>query len=113
MSSNLSFLLSVGFVLLCLLYGGDLACINALHNELDAVAMAAGYKISMAGYLTDEVISFVEEEANAIIYTVGPEVAKLGESLIYMVEIEYQPIVISQDKLLISVRRSAVIGYYA
>lgn len=96
-----------------LLFTGDLAFVQAIHGELDAVALSAGYQISMNGKLTAEIKEFVLKEAGAEISVEEPYEGRLGESLNFVVSKTYQSLIISSEPLVISVRRSAVIGYYA
>lgn len=112
MSSNLGLLLSMFILIPMLLFSGDLACLSALHSELDAVALSAGYQISMAGSLTKEISDFVYEECGGSIYYVGDYAnPRFGDAIVFEVSREYKPFVIDDDYMTVAVRRTAVIGY--
>ncbi|MCQ2742842.1 MAG: hypothetical protein MJ239_06070 [Bacilli bacterium] len=93
------------------LFQGDLCFVEAIHNELDAVALTASYKISMCGYVSEELREFVRKEAKAEIYTVTPS-ASFGEALTFSVYRDYRPFVISKENMRISVTRTAIVGYF-
>ncbi|OPZ36027.1 MAG: hypothetical protein BWY98_00559 [Tenericutes bacterium ADurb.BinA155] len=113
MSYKLGLLLSFFFMVQVLLFAGDLACIDAIHSELDAIAVTASYQISMNGELTEATKKLVHDEAGAEIYLLSEGSAKLGDSISFGVYRDYQPFIVSKEAVRISVRRTAIVGYFA
>ena len=114
MSYKFGLLLSMFFLIQVFLYSGDLACIQSIHSQLDAVALTAAYQISMQGLISDSIRDFVASEAKAEIYYVDASQAKkgYGDTVSFYVTRNYIPFVISNEAITITVRRSAVIGYF-
>jgi hypothetical protein len=113
MSYKLGLLLSFFFMIQVLLFAGDLACIESVHSELDAVAVTASYQISMSGKITNATRTFVYQEAKAFVWQLSGENAKMGESITFLVYRDYTPFIVSKDAMRISVRRTAIVGYFA
>jgi hypothetical protein len=115
MSYKLGLLLSMFFLVQVFPLGGDLASITAIHNQIDAIALTAGYQISLQGSLTQSIVNMVQEEAGARIYYVNEEqrYKHYGETVVFLVSKDYKPFVMSHETMTITVRRSAVIGYFA
>lgn len=113
MSYEMGMLLSFFFLTQVLLFSGDLAAVQSIHNLLDATALTAGHRISIEGEITEEIRSFCLEEAGAEISYVQPPTGKLGDYVVFQLMREYQPLVISNKPMAITVRRTAVVGYYA
>lgn len=95
-----------------LLFSGDLACLEAIHSELDAVALTVGYQISMTGSITSSIREFVYAEAHAEIHCVSSCSPQMGEAMSFILARSYQPIIISKQEMTITVRRTAIIGYF-
>lgn len=114
MSSNIGTLLSIYFVIIIMMFSGDLACLSAVHNQLDSVALTAGYQISMHGAIDESIENFVYQEAKAYIRCLGNQCShlRLGDSMEFEVYRGYTPFVISSQPITVTVRRTAIIGYY-
>lgn len=111
MSYKLSLLLSLLFMVQVFLFQGDLCFVEAIHNELDAVALTASYRISMTGYVDESLREFVKTQAKAEIYVVSQDVS-FGDSIVFSVYRDYRPLVISKESMRISVTRTAIVGYF-
>ena len=114
MSYKFGLLLSMFFLVQVFLYSGDLACVQTMHSQLDAIAVTASSQISMQGAITPAIEDFVYQETGARIYYVDAKQSNkaYGESLSFYVTKEYLPFVLSDEKIAITVRRTAVIGYF-
>ena len=114
MSYKFGLLLSMFFLIQVFLFSGDLACIQSIHSQLDAVALTASYQISMQGAITDGIRSFVFQECGADIYYVDQkeEGKAYGEAISFYVSKKYLPFIISSEAIVVTVRRTAVIGYF-
>jgi hypothetical protein len=112
MAYKLGLLLSLFFVIEVIAFSGDLYFLSYIHSELDAVSLTASYEISMQGYITDYVKTYVQEKAHAYIVKVGDDTPRFGEALTFKVYRSYSPLIIANQTMTVSVTRSAVIGYF-
>lgn len=110
--SNIGVILSFLFVINAFLFGSDIINLQLLYANLDAVAMTAGHLIVEYGGITASIAEFVENEADAAIYCVNNCTPRYGDTYIYIVTTSYEPIVMSDEPMELSIRRSVVIGYY-
>ncbi|MDY0345716.1 MAG: hypothetical protein WCX85_04700 [Bacilli bacterium] len=112
MGSSIGVILSFIFVINMFLFGSDIINLQLVYANLDAVAMTAGHLIVESGGITEDVASFVENEANATIYCINNCTPRFGDTYIYIVTTLYEPIAMSNEPMELSIRRSVVIGYY-
>ena len=111
MSYKLAMLLSTVFLVSVFLLGGDLCLINATYQTLDAMSLTVNQRISREGQISQDTLSFVENNgANFVSVTSGTPA--IGETYVYRLEKEYQPLVIKKSTMKISVTRSCVVGFY-
>lgn len=114
MSYKFGLLLSMFFLIQVFLYSGDLACVQSIHSQLDAIALTASYQISIQGEINEAIEELVYREAGAKIYYVDEEQShkSYGESISFYVSRDYLPFVLSDKAIAITVRRTAVICYF-
>lgn len=110
MSYKLGLILSLSFVMSVLLLASDLLCVSMIHSNLDSLALTVSNRISIAGRLDNETISFVERE-NAHIQCLENCSPKLGDTMVYRIYRDYRPLIIAHEQIEVSVTRSAVVGY--
>ncbi len=110
--SSIGVILSFIFVINVFLFGSDIINLQLLYSNLDAVAMTAGHLIVEYGGITAAIVEFVESEADGTIYCVSNCTPRFGDTYIYVVTTSYEPIVMSDEPMELSIRRSVVIGYY-
>lgn len=114
MSYKLGLILSIAFMMAVLLLSGDLLNVTVIHNSLNALGLTVSYRLSMDGRLTDETKNLVAEYGASIVLPQGEATPwRIGDTVEYYLVKTYDPFVIRKDAMRISVRRSAVIGYYA
>jgi hypothetical protein len=111
MASKLGFLLSLFFVVQIMGYAGDLSCLQAIHSELDAVAVAAGELIAEKGSLSQAVKDYVYQAAKASIEAVSPLPPKYGQIYEFRLTRSFQPLILSPNPMTVTVKRAVVIGY--
>jgi len=109
---KMGFLLSLIFLVQLFILMGDIVSIQMIYTNLDAVSVTAGYLISQSGKITNQVRNLVLEEANATIECTGDESPLIGSVYTFKITREYDPLIIQQDTMQISIERSVVIGYY-
>ena len=110
MSSKLGFLLSLFFVIEVVAYVGDMSAINGIYTKLDAISVTAAYQISLKQGLTNEIKEFVYKETKGTIEALDNNVA-FGETMRFKIYREYNSLIVSKTPMVITVVRSAVIGY--
>ncbi len=97
--------------MLALAFSGDLIAIQVIHSELDAIALSVSHQISFHGMLTDSIRDFAEKDGKTHIVPIS-EAAMVGEAFEYKLWRYYEPLFVSEERMEISIRRSAVVGYY-
>ena len=112
MSSKLGLLLSMIFVTMFFAMGLDLVCIQFIYNDLDAKSTAISYQISKYGTLNSEIKERIEEQFEVRFNCVSNCSPVFGDVVTYTIAVDYQPIIIKQETMVISVERNAIIGYY-
>ena len=111
MGYKLGLLLSSVFMMMVLLFGGDLFCITTIRSSLDSLSLIVSYRIGIDGYVSDKTKNLVKESgASLIVYS--SNIPRLGDTLEYGLFKEYKPLVISKNTIDISIKRSAIVGYY-
>lgn len=112
MSYKLSFILSMIFVVTFFLFAGDLICLQYVYSDLDAKSITISYLISAHGGLDHHFIQDIEEKYKVDFVTADNYSPLFGDEVTYVIAKLYQPMVISQKKMTISIKRTTVIGYY-
>lgn len=113
MAYKLGFILSMLFLVQLFAMVGDLMSIQFIYTNLDAVSVTAGYVISSKGFITQEVVDLVQEQAGATIVEIGTSTPMIGEIIEYKISKSYKAIIINTEEMEIAVVRSIVIGYYS
>ena len=111
MSYKLGLLLSVVYMISTLLLGGDIFCLIAIHNNLDAIALTVSYRISIEGYVSQSTLDWIHNEG-ADYYAVTTNTPRIGDTFVFEIYKDYEPIIIKKSTMRIAVRRSTVVGFY-
>lgn len=112
MSSKFGLILSMFFVVAFLLFGIDMIGIQFIYSELDQKAISISYLISKRGNIDDEYITSLEMKYDVNFTCLTNCNPMFGDIVEYKLEDTYKPLVISNQEMVVSVYRSAVIGYY-
>lgn len=111
MSNLLGLLLSFVLIFPTILYGVDLFAVNSIKIALESRATTIGYQISKQGGLRESLVEELNEQ-NMIISCVDDcTYISVGEKITFQLTKYYTPIIISQEKLVISVTRTTIVGY--
>ena len=113
MGYKLGFILSLVFVVQMFVIVGDLMAVQFIYTNLDALSVTVGQVISQKGEITDDVVRLLENEANAKIEPVGDVTPMFGSLYEYKIYTSYDPYIIKNEPMEISIIRSVVIGYYS
>ena len=111
MSYKLGLLLSLVYMISTLLVGGDIFCLIAIHNNLDAIALTVSYRIGIDGYVSEQTIDWIHNEG-AEYYAVTETTPRIGDTFVFEIYKDYEPIIIKKSTMRIAVRRSTVVGFY-
>ncbi len=111
MAYKLGLMLSMVFLISVMLLGGDIIAVSSIHSSLDALSLVISRNIGKDGYVSSLSESLAKEHGAVLVYESG-RVPAVGESLTFLLQKEYATMVLSKDPLVISVKRTAIVGYY-
>lgn len=112
MSYKISFILSMIFVVMFFLFAGDMISLQFIYSDLDAKSVTISYLISEHGSLDNDFIDAIETKYNIDFVTADNYSPLFGDEVTYVIARQYKPLVMSQDTMTVSVKRTTVIGYY-
>ena len=112
MSYKLGLILSIAFMMSVLLLASDLMNVAIIKNSLDALSLTVSYRMAQEGRITQGTRDLVTSYGARLNVEDEREAFRIGDTVTYFLEKDYQPFVLGKDTRQISVRRSAVIGYY-
>lgn len=96
-----------------LLLASDLMNVAIIKNSLDALSLTVSYRIALEGTISSGTKSLIESYGARYRLEDGErEAFRIGDTVTYFLEKDYQPFVLGKETRQVSVRRSAVIGYY-
>lgn len=111
MASKLGFLLSTIFFVFVFLMAGDMLCISQIRSGLDSLAVTVGYRIAKEGTLSKDTRGMVADFGATIkSKTVGAPA--IGDTYTFTLTKEYNPLIISQNTMVITVTHSTIVGFY-
>ena len=113
MSYKLGLLLSIAFMMAVLLFSGDLVNVGIIKNSLNALSLTVSYRIARDGTLTQETYGLIDSYGAILRLAEGQrEAFRIGDTVVYFLEKDYDPFVLRKERMVLSVCRSAVVGYY-
>ncbi len=111
MAYKLGLMLSLVFVMSVMLLGGDIIGVSSIHSSLDALALIVARAIGKEGTISSNTYQTVKSHDAYISYNATASFA-LGETMTFTLYKYYTPMVLSKERLRITVRRSVIVGYY-
>ncbi len=111
MSNILGLLLSFVLIFPTILYGVDLFAVNSIKIALESQATTIGYQISKQGGLRENLIAELSEQQISVNCLGECNYINVGQTLTFQLTKYYTPILISQEKIAISVTRTTIVGY--
>lgn len=111
MAYKLGLMLSMVFLISVVLLGGDIIAVSSIHSSLDALSLVISRNIGKDGYVSSQSKTLVDDHGARLIYEEN-RVPAVGESLTFLLQKEYATMVLSKDPLMITVKRTAIVGYY-
>lgn len=112
MSYKMGLILSLTFVIQLFVFACDMISIQLIHSNLDAKAVTIGYLIANRGNLDDLFIADIENRYNITFACESNCTPRFGDVVEYTISTIYDPLIISNDPMIVCVRRSTVVGYY-
>ena len=112
MSYKLGLLLSMIFVVLFLMLGGDMMCLSAAYSYLDSNSISIGYLIAKTGRVDNEYLGYLEQIYKVTFETISPSSPSVGDVVEFTVYRMYDPLIISSSEIKLTASRTTVIGYY-
>lgn len=112
MGSNLSFIFSLLFVVQVVLFGGDLLQMQAINTELASLATQICYKIQKEGYISPKLYEDTAKEHAAIYQCIKNCGPTFGDTLTFKISKEYSGASFGNKKIMLSVTRSVIVGYF-
>lgn len=113
MAYKMGFILSLLFVAQLFIFASDLISIQMIYTNLDAVSVTAANLISTRGGIDEEITNIVFNQSGGTIEAIGDETPMLGSVYEFKISREYNPWVMSNKPIDITIIRSVVIGYYS
>lgn len=112
MSYKLGLILSMVFVVLFLLLGGDMMCLSAAYSYLDSHSISIGYLIAKSGRVDAEYLSYLEESYKVHFEKISPTEPVIGDVVEYTIYRYYHPLIMANHDVKLTASRTTVIGYY-
>ena len=112
MSYKIGLLLSMIFVALFFLFGADLISLQSAYSSLDAKANNISYLISRNGVIDNDFINYVETTFYVDFECDINLNPTFGEKIIYTITTQYNPLVISNEEMTLSITRMTIVGFY-
>lgn len=112
MSYKLGLILSMVFVVMFLLLGGDMMCLSAAYSRLDSNSISIGYLIAKTGRVDVEYLHTLEQTYDVRFLSVTPSSPHLGDVVEFTIYRMYDPLILSSNDIRLEASRSTVVGYY-
>ena len=112
MSSKISLILSMVFVVMFFLFAGDMISLQFAYSNLDATSVTISHLIGESYVVDNAFISQVEAKYNITFILLSEIDPHFGDVVDYIIRSEYKSIVISDHSIPLSIKRSSVVGYY-
>ena len=112
MSSKVSLILSMIFVVMFFLFATDMISLQFAYSNLDATSITISHLISENLSVNQQLVNDIETKFNVDFTLLNEEEPLFGDVVNFVISKEYQSIIISNNTMLLSVKRSSVLGYY-
>lgn len=112
MSSKVSLILSMIFVVMFFLFAGDMISLQFAYSNLDATSVTISHLISESYAVDNTFINNVKAKYKIDFYLLNDNTPYFGDVVDYVVASEYKSIVLSDHTITLSIKRSSVVGYY-
>ena len=100
------------FVVMFFLFAGDLISLQFIYSDLDAKSVTISYLISEHGSLDGSFLSAIESKYDVTFVSADNYYPLFGDEVTYIIAKQYKPLIMSNNTMILSVKRTTVIGYY-
>ena len=112
MVKKINALFSLFFFTLLFAFSSDLFLISCVYSSLDALSTSVTHPIAIEGKITEKIINFVASSIEgATIENISQGSGEFGSVLYFRLFKDYRPIIMETKPMIISITRSATIGY--
>lgn len=111
MSSKLGTILSMVFFAMFFLFGIDLINLQYSYSELDSKSVTISYLISRNGTIDEAFTNYIENKFHVSFYLRSPKSPTFGDEVEYILEDNYNPIILNNRPITLSIYRTTVIGF--
>ena len=112
MSSKLGVILSSLFIVIAFLFSFDLINIQFIYADLDAKSVNISYLISRSPNLDAEFWSHIGEKYDVFVLCEKTGATVFGEEIDFELSQDYRPLIMSKENLAVSIKRTAIVGYF-
>ena len=112
MSSKIGTILSMLFVVMFFLFGTDLVCLQYAYSELDSKGITIAYYISKNSRIDRDFLDFLSNKYEVEVSADSRQSAEFGDVVHFTIKDTFNPLVISNGEMTITLSREAIIGYY-
>ena len=112
MSSKLGLILSSIFVIIAFLFSFDVINIQFIYSDLDAKSVNITYLISRAPELDRQFWKGIYERYDVNIHCDKEGSTAFGEEINYELLQQFKPLIMSNENMTISIKRTAIVGYF-
>ena len=113
MSYKLGFVLSMPFVIIFFAFGIDLILIQSIYSELDSISVSISYRISQGATMDDTFKQNIYSEYNATFECIENSNPRFGDQVTYTLSKDANTLFINRNDLKLTIKRYAIVGYYA
>jgi len=110
MGSSIGTLLSLFLLVQAMAFSGDLCALEIAYASLHSAATTAAHYLSVKGQVSQELKDTLLSEAKATI-KVSSRAYKVGDTMTFTLYREHQPIYLSKEPIVLTVKRSLIVGY--
>ena len=112
MSSKLGVMLSSLFIIVAFLFSFDIINVQFLYADLDAKSVNITYLISRSPKLDRVFWTDVSERYHVLISCNKYGATTFGEEIDYELSTSFKPFIMSQENVEVSIKRTAIVGYF-
>lgn len=112
MSSKIGTILSMLFVVMFFLFGTDLIFLQYAYSELDSKGVTIAYYISKNSRIDGDFLTFLSKKYDVEVTADPHQSADYGDVVKFTVKDTFDPLVISNGEMTLTLSREAIIGYY-
>jgi len=112
MSSKMGVFLSSIFIIVAFLFSFDIINVQYIYADLDAKSVNITYLISRAPKLDRFFWADINERYDVIVGCNKTGATTFGEEIDFELSKTFQPLIMSNESMTVSIKRTAIVGYF-